>query len=120
MSKPAWDVEKYGTFDIEEYSDGLVKNRRPLMKAKFGIRAIAFANGQVCPHAGQWLKHFDFEAFDGRGSGVFTDSTIKAKPFPSKASAFDFWRNQSRTRPLRPDGKANRPLTALTVSIEQL
>jgi hypothetical protein len=90
------------------------------MKIKFGIRAVGFANGQDCPHAGYWLRRFDFEAYNGQGHGVFTTYLGHAKVFPSKEAAMDFWRRQSSTRPFRPDGAPNRPLTALTVVIEQL
>jgi hypothetical protein len=84
------------------------------------IRAIGFANGVSCPHAGEWLKSFDFEAFHGQGHGVFTGDSDEALRFDTKAEAMIFWRTQSRSKPWRPDGKPNRPLTALTVEIEEL
>ena len=56
------------------------------------IRAVGFANGYACPHAGQWLKSFDHEAFDGQGHGVFTDDPDDAMRFDTKAEAMVFWR----------------------------
>jgi hypothetical protein len=84
------------------------------------IRAIGFANGSICPHAGEWLQAFDHEAFNGQGHGQFTGDVDKAMRFDTKAEAMIFWRQQSRSKPWRPDGKPNRPLTALTVEIEEL
>jgi bisphosphoglycerate-dependent phosphoglycerate mutase len=83
------------------------------------IRAIAFANGMRCPHAGQWLESFDHEAHNGRGYATFTKTAKKAMKFDSFADAMEFWKRQSKVRPKRPDGEPNRPFTALTVSIEQ-
>ena len=84
------------------------------------IRAVAFANGSRCPHEGQWLKSFNHEAFGGQGHAVFTDDPDEALKFASNAAAFEFWCPQSETKPLRPDGRPNKPLTALTVEIETL
>lgn len=83
----------------------------------FIIKALGFANGVACPIAGQYLKSFDFEAHDGRGFGVFTANPAEAMTFESAGAAGDFWRTQSKTVPLRPDGKPNRPLTSTTVEI---
>jgi hypothetical protein len=87
---------------------------------RYCIRAVEFANGLPCPHAGQWLKAFDFDAHDGQGHGVFTNELTKAKPFPDQGAALEFWKTQSRRQPLREDGKPNRPLTALTISVERM
>jgi hypothetical protein len=84
------------------------------------IRAIAFANGVHCPHAGQWVKSFDHEAYDGRGFGTFTKHIEDAMPFADFGAAMDFWRRQSAVRPVRPDGKPNRPMTGLTIVVETL
>lgn len=81
------------------------------------IRAVGFANGVPCPHAGQFLKSFDFEAEDGIGYGEFTTAIEQAKKFESAADAMIFWRTVVRCKPWREDGKPNRPLTALTVEI---
>lgn len=67
--------------------------------------------------AGQFLVAFDFNANDGKGFGLFTHCIWCAKRFPTAHSAFLFYRRRSARAPYRPDGKANRPLTASTVEI---
>jgi hypothetical protein len=85
------------------------------------IRALGFADSDTpCPHADQWLKSFDHDAYDGRGYGVFTDKILRAKRFASKADALAFWNTQSTVQPWRPDGRPNKPLTALSVEIEEI
>jgi hypothetical protein len=84
------------------------------------IRAIGFAHGDECPHAGQWLETFDHDAWGGQGEGKFTSDPAKAKQFTSQAKAMEFWRKTSRVRPVRLDGKPNRPLTALTIEVEPM
>lgn len=87
------------------------------MSAVVVIRAVAFANGEPCPHAGEFLKTFDHEAYDGRGFGTFTRHVAEAMHFPDHPAAFEFWRRVPKCKRRRPDGKPNRPLTALTVEI---
>lgn len=79
------------------------------------IVAEGFANGASCPHAGEYLESFDFDG-DEQGYGEFTPDLAKAKRFADVGELMEFWRTQSRTRPKRPDGRPNRPLTALTIS----
>jgi hypothetical protein len=90
------------------------------MTTAYIILAHGFANGVPCPHTGQWLESFDHDAFDGQGYGTFTPKEIDAKRFESISAAMQFWNTQSSVRPLRPDGKPNKPLTALTISVEKL
>jgi hypothetical protein len=85
---------------------------------KYVIIALGFENGTPCPHAGEYLKSFDHEVYDGQGLGVFTKSLARAKRFDTHEDVFAFWNMQSASRPLRPDGKPNKPLTALSVKIE--
>jgi hypothetical protein len=84
------------------------------------ILAVGFANGEPCPHSNQWLASFDHEAFGGQGHGVFTKDPDFAMRFPDAAAAMAFWGRQSITKPRRPDGRPNKPLTALTVVIETM
>jgi hypothetical protein len=69
--------------------------------------------------AGQFLVAFDFEAENGKGWGLFTHCLWCAKRFPTATSAMQFFRRQSKSKPYRPDGQPNRPLTASTVEIVQ-
>lgn len=82
------------------------------------IRAEGFVNGASCPHRGQYLKSFDFDAYGGQGFGEFTKDRAQAKVFKDAGEAMTFWKTVSKVKPRRPDGKPNRPLTALTVALE--
>lgn len=84
------------------------------------IEAVGFASGVPCPHAGMYLRAFDHEAHGGQGEGVFTNDLDQAMRFADSEAAFSFWRRVSRIRPVRPDGKPNRPLTALTIVVVDL
>jgi hypothetical protein len=66
---------------------------------------------------GQYLETVDFEAYHGRGFVRWTADPEKAMRFPSAGAAMQFWKTQSKTVPIRPDGKPNRPLTAYHVEI---
>jgi hypothetical protein len=79
------------------------------------IQAVGFANGMPCDKAGQYLESFDPDAYGGRGYVTWTPELSKAMRFASVAEAFDMRKCQSAVRPLRPDGKPNRPLTAYIV-----
>ncbi len=73
------------------------------------------------PHvAGQYLVSSDVDAFDGRGHADWTVDRAKARRFASPVEATEEWRRQSTVRPLRPDGKPNRPLSSYTVEIVPL
>jgi hypothetical protein len=67
-----------------------------------------------------YLQKFDPEAHGGRGEYEFTTDAKQAMSFTTIAEALTYWRTQSKTVPLRPDGKANRPLTAFNVSLEEV
>lgn len=82
------------------------------------IRIIGLANGEPTLWDGTWLVSCDI-----RSSRMLMTTTIdprEAKTFPHAADAMEFWRRIDPERPLRPDGKPNRPLTAYTVSIEDI
>lgn len=76
---------------------------------------LAIAAG-VAP-TGALLKSFDVDAADGRGSSDWTGNADEALLFDSAALAMAAWNAQSTVRPLRPDGKPNKPMTAFTVEI---
>ena len=80
--------------------------------------ALAAAAGHM--RFGNYLKWADVEAFEGRGDAVFTSKIANAQRFATFEAATEFWKQQSKTRPLRPDGKPNRPLTAFNVTIEKV
>ncbi len=65
-----------------------------------------------------WLKSYDPEAHDGRGATEFTDKVDEAMTFPDLAAATACLLQVPKARPVREDGKPNRPLTAYTVMID--
>lgn len=83
----------------------------------FLIKAGPYADGLPNPAAGQWLRSFDPDAMGGLGFAEWTAEIAAAKVFDSYHSALAEWVRQSTTRPLRADGKANRPLAAYSIYI---
>lgn len=71
---------------------------------------------------GQLLEHYDpeytLDPEDPRtGLAVWTDDPASAMTFEDFAAAWTTYTQQSVTKPLRPDGKPNRPLTTYTVEV---
>ena len=88
----------------------------------YGMRFVAPA-GTITgpmPPAGAWLESYNPEAGNGRGLAMWTSDPEKAARFPSKEAAFKAWQGSPRCKPVRPDGRPNKPLTAYSVSIEAL
>jgi hypothetical protein len=54
----------------------------------------------------------------GLGEVITTPHADMAKQFADFESAIEFWKQQSKRMPLRPDGKPNRPLTAFSITFE--
>ena len=69
------------------------------------------------PYEG-FVERYDPERHGGRGFLKTTNDIAKAIKFADKGDAFAFWHQTSKTRPHRPDGKPNRPMTAFHVMIE--
>lgn len=69
-------------------------------------------------NGGKYVESFDPEFMNGLGRVYSTDDIEKAKTFDDFGQAFEFWKTQSKTKPTRPDGKPNRPMTALTIEIK--
>lgn len=80
-----------------------------------GIYVLGVAGMPELNQRGWIASHADTP--DGRGETVLTEERTRAKTFANAGEAFEFWRQQSKTVPLRPDGRPNRPLTAYTVEI---
>ena len=89
---------------------------RPGLAAKAAVEAL----GEPEKMLGEYLMRADIEAYDGRGYAEFTRKLKKAMRFASYEAAFEFWRAQSKVRPLRADGRPNRPLTAFNITIERV
>ena len=64
---------------------------------------------------GAYLGSYAPEANDGWGDASWTSDPAKALVFDNAAAAMEFYRAVPANRPTRPDGKPNRPLTAVGV-----
>ena len=84
------------------------------------IKAEGYANVLLdCPFAGQYLEWFDPDILDDtQDMATFVVDPAEAKLFASALEALEEWKRIRTRDPWRVDGKPNRPLTALTVSIE--
>jgi hypothetical protein len=82
------------------------------------IRLVSTAFGDPTEHDGRFIKSVKFDVDElGRALLVTTPNEDDALDFPDSIAAFEFWKTQSKTVPLRPDGKPNRPLTAWTIQL---
>lgn len=70
--------------------------------------------------AGAFVAEYDPEANDGHGEIWWTEDVRRAVSFPDARGAIECWRAVPSNRPLREDGKPNRPLTAFTVEFVEL
>jgi hypothetical protein len=64
-----------------------------------------------------WLKSYDPEAHDGRGTVEFTDDASEAMTFPDVQTAHACYYQIPKAKPVRDDGPPNRPLTAYSIEI---
>lgn len=82
------------------------------------IQAVAWAGGFApLEGAGGYVDWCDVDANDGLGAFTLTDDEAKAIQFDAPGQALEFWQKQSTIKPLRDDGKPNRPLTSLTIMV---
>jgi hypothetical protein len=70
--------------------------------------------------SGDYLVWYDVDANEGRGDAGFSPDKDKALRFPDAFKALQVWKMQSTVRPLREDGKPNRPLTAYSIMTEEV
>lgn len=85
------------------------------------IRCVALTGAATHPSVGSpsglLLRAFDPEAFGGRGHADWTDNPAEALKFETSGEAWMLWRRRPFSRPVRPDGRPNRPLTAFTIEV---
>jgi hypothetical protein len=61
----------------------------------------------------------DYVGIDGQSHpGAFVGDVVDPLRFDDFLAAMECWKMPSRVRPLRPDGKPNRPLTVYTITFE--
>lgn len=78
---------------------------------------FAVSNANTGEPINKWIASIDVDARDGRGLATFTDNPARALLFSNAPAALLTWKTQSVVRPLRADGKPNRPLTAFTCEV---
>jgi hypothetical protein len=98
----------------------VIRQATPGLATKDSLVQILRARIEGAPASGPYLEWFSVDAYDGRGSDIWTHDVSKAMRFPSFEAATECWRRQSTVTPLRTDGQPNRPLTAYNVIIEQV
>jgi hypothetical protein len=81
------------------------------------IRIIGARNWEFAEPT--YLKSYDPDGNDGHGDIELTNISSEAKQF-EPGTTMDEWMKISTTRPLRPDGKPNRPLSAYTIQTEPI
>ena len=67
-----------------------------------------------------YLRAYDADAHDGLGSVQVTDDERKAMRFLSVGAAMALINSVPANRPIRDDGRPNRPLTAFSLVIERI
>ena len=86
------------------------------MPGKMVMVMEAFADGRRF-HPGVFLKSFDFNANNGSGSWEFTRHIEEAMKFSNVEAGLRYWNTVCPSRPVRVDGKPNKPLTMFTISL---
>lgn len=81
------------------------------------VKCVGSASGQILGVEGQYLMAFDLEAHQGQGMVDFTRDQARARRWADMAAFHADYKSVPLARPLRPDGKPNRPLTATTWEI---
>jgi hypothetical protein len=83
------------------------------------FRLISMADGRTdgLP-VGCYLASYDPEANDGYGTATWTPDPANAMTFATGDAAAACYDAIPRNRPLRPDGKPNRPLTMFMVMFD--
>jgi len=91
---------------------------RPTMPPHDWIMVI-FGSGYDEYVPPRYLVDFDVDAEQGLGTATFTLDRAKARGFADVSDVLATWKLQSTVRPLRGDGRPNRPLTTFTISPER-
>lgn len=89
------------------------------------MKIVGLTNGTPTPFDGQYLKEYD-PSIDGVDpSGKPMNAYVFTTPDPADAMQFEdatelhaVWARVDPRRPMRADGKPNRPLTSFTVQTE--
>jgi len=81
------------------------------------VACMSLADGRIPEGmAGAWLVRYDPEGNDGTGDALWSHDPADAARFTVREWA-ELYTASPKCRPLRPDGKPNRPITALTTMV---
>lgn len=83
------------------------------------VRIVGAVGDIATPHDGHFLMDWNPHTEYGHLEVYSTAIKYKAKRFAEAKDALDEWNTVSNVQPTRPDGKPNRPLTALSILIEK-
>jgi len=85
------------------------------------VRLICWANGAPLNCAGEYIREVDTQIAATSYEWLTTTPSIgMAKRWSSPMDFCNTYLEPLHSDPIRPDGKPNRPLTALTVEIERV
>lgn len=87
------------------------------MSKKVVLKIVGNSAGGDPSFNGKYLTVYTPNGFGGNGLIATSVFIREAKLFNDSIEALNCWRQVSKTHPVRPDGKPNRPLTAYTVEL---
>lgn len=83
----------------------------------YALRVVSVAGiPEIDQFNGKYIAGYKDTAC-GRGAITWSNIFADALRFATPREALMYWRQISRTVPIRPDGRPNRPLTAFTVEL---
>lgn len=81
------------------------------------VRIMCGPGGSATPHDGRYVVRWNPHTPYGVCRVDSTDDIRQARRFANAAEALAVWNTVSHVDPVRFDGKANKPLAALTIDI---
>lgn len=82
------------------------------------VKVVCASDGSSTPHDGRWVVAWNPHTAFGLLELTSTANRAAAQRFGGPHEVLREWKTISMRHPLRPDGKANRPLSGLTISLE--
>lgn len=79
-----------------------------------------FSNGHQVEEEKTYVASYDLDYGRGMGKVETTTDPTQAMWWPYSLDVFKAWKQVSPKYPIRADGKPNRPLSALTITVDTL
>ena len=86
------------------------------MEGYCAVACLGLPDGRDAEIAGAWLVWYDPAGNDGNGDAAWSHDPADGARFTDREWA-ELWTAAPANRPLRPDGKPNRPITMLNLLI---